>query len=115
MFSNLNDEWGDSIMSKTAEKLNTTQEFRGIPVSSQGQVTLPKAIREQLGVIRKQPAHINIFVKPDGLVVIEPEPTVEQLFGILKNGPAIKPADMYELREAMANERIRKLGYNPEE
>ena len=102
-------------MPKTAEKLHSIKEYRRIPVSSQGQVTLPKALRELLGVRSNKPTHINIFVKSDGLVTIEPEPTVEQLFGILKTGAGMKPANMYELREVMSNERTRKLGYNSKE
>ena len=102
-------------MPKTAEKIYSMKEFRRIPVSSQGQVTLPKALREQLGVRANKPTHINIFVKSDGIVTIEPEPTVEQLLGILKTGAGMKPANMYELREVMANERNRQLGYNSKE
>ena len=102
-------------MPKTAEKIYRMKEFRRIPVSSQGQVTLPKALREQLGVRSNKPTHINIFVKSDGIVTIEPEPTVEQLFGILKTGAGMKPANMYELREVMANERNRQLGYSSKE
>lgn len=102
-------------MPKIAEKLYGMKEYRRIPVSSQGQVTLPKALREQLGVSSNKPTHINIFVKSDGLITIEAEPAVEQLFGILKTGAGMKPANMCELREVMANERTRKLGYNSKE
>lgn len=91
----------------------TSSEFRRIPVSSQGQVTLPKPIRERLGVTAGGSIRINFIVNPEGQIVIEPEPTVDDLFGILKPSAAVKPANIYELREAIVDERLRELGYSP--
>ncbi|WP_094607896.1 hypothetical protein SPACI_046570 [Sporomusa acidovorans DSM 3132] len=99
----------------TVERTGRLVEFRRIPVSSQGQVTLPKAVREHLGVMAGGSHRINIFVKPDGMIVIEPEPTVDGLFGILKTSVPMKPANISKLREAMINERITRLGYDSQE
>ena len=102
-------------MPKTPEKMHIIKESRRISVSSQGQVALPKALREQLGDKANKATHINILVKSDDLVTIDQEPTVNQLFGILKTGTGMKPANMYELREDMANKRNRQHGYNSKE
>jgi AbrB family looped-hinge helix DNA binding protein len=99
----------------TVERTGRLVEFRRIPVSRQGQVTLPKAVRERLGVMAGGPHRINIFVKPDGAIVIEPEPTVDGLFGILKASAPAEPADISELRGSMVNERITRLGYDSKE
>jgi len=97
----------------TAERRQA--EFLRIPVSSQGQVTLPKPIRERLGVKTGGVGRINILVRTDGVIVIEPEPTVEGLFATLKPKVAVKPATIYELREGINNERLRELGYSPKD
>ncbi|CVK20637.1 AbrB/MazE/SpoVT family DNA-binding domain-containing protein [Sporomusa sphaeroides] len=98
-----------------AERAGRLMEFRRIPVSSQGQVTLPKAIRERLGVTAGGTQRITIFVKSDGIIVIEPEPTVNELFGILKTTTPTSPANIRELRGAMVNERIQGRGYDTKE
>lgn len=99
----------------TTERTNRLIEFRRIPVSSQGQITLPKAIRERLGIGAGGSQRINILVKPDGTIVIEPEPTVDDLFGILKPTAPTKPADIKKLRGTMASERAARLGYDIKE
>ena len=99
----------------TAERNGRLVEFRRIPVSKQGQVTLPKAVREHLGVTSGGSGRINIFVKPDGLIVLESEPTVDNLFGILKTSAPMTSADIHQLRGAMSNERTKRLGYDSKE
>ncbi len=86
-------------------------QFSHIPVSSQGQVTLPKAIREQLGIKSGSSSKINFIIDNNGTIVIESEPTVDALFGILKPTQNLKPANIYELREDLLNERLKNLGY----
>lgn len=88
-------------------------EFSHIPVSTQGQVTLPKPIRERLGVKAGGSTRINFVIRMDGTIVIEPEPTVDSLFGILKPSKSLKPANAHEFREEIINERLRDLGYTP--
>lgn len=93
------------------KKIMKTFEFKGIPVSKQGQITLPKAIRECLGInleSSKKPS-INISLINDS-IVIEAEPSVDDVFGILQS-PSRKPVDINELREALARDRSRELGY----
>lgn len=86
-------------------------EFSHIPISSQGQVTLPKPIRECLNIKAGGSNRINIVIRKDGTIVIEPEPTVDNLFGVLKPSKSLNPANVYELREEINNERFRDLGY----
>jgi len=95
------------------ENNNQQTEFSHIPVSSQGQVTLPKPVRERLGVRAGGSNRINIVIRVDGTIVIEPEPTVDRLFGILKPSKSMSPANSYELREEIINERLGELGYSP--
>jgi len=95
-------------------KSDKQSEFLHIPVSNQGQITLPKAIRDRLGIKTGIHNRINIISRMDGSIVIEPEPTVDSLFGVLKPPVHVKPANSYDLREEMDNERIRELGYSPQ-
>jgi AbrB family looped-hinge helix DNA binding protein len=96
-----------------AERTGQVTEFRRIPVSSQGQVTLPKPIRERLGVGAGGLNRINIVIYTDGRIGIEPEPTVDEVFGILKTSAAADPAGIEELREDYVNDRLGALGYTP--
>ncbi|MGD8401604.1 MAG: AbrB/MazE/SpoVT family DNA-binding domain-containing protein [Bacillota bacterium] len=93
-------------------------EYNMIPVSTQGQVTLPKPIRERLGLKTGSPARVNFIMKADGTIVIEPVPTAGSLFGILEaefKAKGIKPVDSYAVREEIMNERLRELGYSPQD
>lgn len=88
-------------------------EYRRIPVSTQGQVTLPKPIRERLG-IKNGPARVNFVIKDDGEVVVEPVPTTESLFGVLGaevRANQVSAVNSYEAREEVVNDRLRELGY----
>ncbi len=98
----------------TAKRLDHEVEFSGVPVSSQGQVTIPKPVREHLGVKPGGQGCINFLIRTDGTVVVEPVPTVDELFGILKPKTPIKPAKIYEVREDLVDERLRELGYSPQ-
>lgn len=98
----------------TAERLDREVEFSGVPVSSQGQVTIPKPVREHLGVKPGGQGRVNFLIRVDGTVIVEPVPTVDELFGILKPKTPIKSADTYELRDDMVDERLRELGYPPQ-
>lgn len=97
----------------TIEDNGRLTEFSHIPVSSQGQVTLPKPIRERLGVKAGGSNRVNFVIRMDGTVVIEPQPTVDSLFGMLKPSKHLKPANADEFREEIINERFRDLGYTP--
>ncbi len=101
-------------MMNASERLDREVEFSGIPVSSQGQVTIPKQVREHLGVKPGGQGRVNFLIRLDGTVIMEPVPTVDELFGILKPKTPIKSADVHELREDMVDERLRELGYPPQ-
>jgi AbrB family looped-hinge helix DNA binding protein len=101
-------------MMNTTERLDHEVEFSGVPVSSQGQVTIPKLVREHLGVKPGGQGRVNFLIRIDGTVIVEPVPTVDELFGILKPKTTIKPANIYEVREDIVNERLRELGYSPQ-
>jgi antitoxin PrlF len=64
-------------------------------VTSKGQITIPKAIREHLHV---QPGdRLKFFVHPDGTVVILPKLPITALRGLLRwEGPAATIEDMNE-------------------
>ena len=67
-------------------------------VTSKGQMTLPKAIREHLRV--KPGDRVKFFIHPDGTVVMLPKLPVTALRGILRwDGP---PATIEEMNEAIA-------------
>jgi AbrB family looped-hinge helix DNA binding protein len=51
-------------------------------ITAKGQATIPKAIRERLGV--KPGDRIKFFVHPDGSVVLLPKRPVSELRGIVK-------------------------------
>lgn len=99
----------------TTERFDHEAEFAGVPVSSQGQVTIPKPVREHLGVRPGSQARVSFLIRTDGTVIVEPVPNVDELFGILKPKAPIKPADAYRLREDMVNGRLRELGYPPQD
>ena len=77
--------------------------------SSKNQVTIPKKVRQALGVEPKEP--IAVIVAEDGRVTLEPvhEYTLEELRGIL---PALDPPPSLdfedEIREAM-EERAQQI------
>ena len=67
-------------------------------ITSKGQVTIPKSIREHLRV--KPGDRVKFFIHPDGTVVILPKLPVSALRGVLRwNGP---PATIEEMDEAIA-------------
>jgi len=73
-------------------------------ITTKGQATIPKAIRERLGV--KPGDRIKFFVHPDGSVVLLPKRPVSHLRGIVKSRhPAVTIADMTEAVAAAAAAR----------
>jgi antitoxin PrlF len=78
-------------------------------ITSKGQATIPKAIREQLGV--KPGDRIKFFVHPDGSVVILPKLPASALRGIVK---ARRRVTLEEMREAVtagaARSTLRRKG-----
>ncbi len=70
-------------------------------MTSKGQVTIPKAIREQMGV--RPGDRIRFTVREDGLIVVEPETRdVRSLAGMLKREGA-RPISVEEMNEAIVD------------
>ena len=67
-------------------------------VTSKGQITLPKEIRDAL---RLQPGHrVSFVIRADGVVELRPETTdLKDLFGILKSRRG--PVTVEEMNEAI--------------
>jgi antitoxin PrlF len=71
-------------------------------ITSKGQVTIPKAIREYLHV--KPGDRVKFFMHPDGSVVLLPKLPVTALRGLLRwHG---RPATLEEMDEAIATGAI---------
>ena len=68
-------------------------------ISSRGQMTIPKAIREHLGV--KAGDRVKFFVHPDGTVVLLPKRPLKELRGMLKSRRS-RPATIEEMNEGIA-------------
>lgn len=86
--------------------------FRDIPVSKQGQITLPKSIREHWGI---QPGRtsVTLIFNENAEITVKPQPKAEELCGAFKKyAVGVKPADMYALREEFEDERLRELSYS---
>jgi antitoxin PrlF len=66
-------------------------------VTSKGQITIPKAIREHLNV--KAGGKVKMFVQPDGHVVLLPVIPVTALKGIVKSRRR-KPPTTEEMKKA---------------
>ena len=69
-------------------------------ITTKGRVTIPKAIREYLGL--KPGDRIKFFLHPKGSVVLLPKLPAEALRGILKSRRR-RPVTIAEMTEAAAN------------
>ena len=68
-------------------------------ITTKGQATIPKAIREYLGL--RPGDRIKFFLHPDGSVVLLPKLPVSALRGIVK--PRQPPVTIEEMEEAAAD------------
>ena len=68
-------------------------------ITSKGQATIPKAVREHLGL--KPGDRVKFFVHPDGSVVLLPKLPVTTLRGIMKTR---RRATIEEMNEAIASQ-----------
>ena len=67
-------------------------------VGAKGRLTLPKAVREHLGL---EPGdRVRFFLHPDGTVVLLPRTPVTALKGVVKAGR--RPVTVEEMDEAIA-------------
>ncbi len=79
-------------------------------VTRKGQVTIPKLIRDQVGIT--DGGKVRFRLRYDGMVVIETIKSHKDLMGKLKRyADSENPVDAYTLREKMANDRAKDLGY----
>ena len=67
-------------------------------VTSKGQMTIPKAIRDHLGI--KPGDRIKFFLHPDGTVALLPRQPITALRGIVP-GPAV-PVSLQDMEDAIA-------------
>ena len=75
-------------------------------VTSKGQITLPKQIREYLHVVPGD--RIDFVVKDNGQVVVRPARSrLKQLQGMLRN-PNRKPVSVDQMDAAIAREHSRR-------
>jgi len=70
-------------------------------VTVKGQATLPKPVRDHLGL--KPGDRVKFFIHPDGTVVILPVLPASSLRGMLKR-PGQKPITIEEMDDAIAAE-----------
>ena len=68
-------------------------------ITVKGQATIPKAIREHLGL--KPGDRVKFFVHPDGTVVVLPKLPASALRGNLKSRRK-RPVTIAEMKEAVA-------------
>lgn len=79
-------------------------------VTNKGQVTIPKSIRERLGV--PNGGKVRFRLRYDGLVVVERPTKASRIIGSLKRyATPDKPVDAYDAREKMEHDRAKELGY----
>jgi AbrB family looped-hinge helix DNA binding protein len=79
-------------------------------VTEKGQVTIPKPIREVLGV--PNGGKIRFRKRYDGIIVVERPTTTAQIMGRLKQyADPQSPADSYDARGQRENDRAKELGY----
>lgn len=79
-------------------------------VTSKGQVTIPKPIRDQVGI--SNGGKVRFRLRYDGMVVMETNKSHKELLGRLnKYADSENPVDAYILREKMADDRAKDLGY----
>ena len=75
-------------------------------LTRKGQATVPKAVREHLGV--KPGDRIRYFIHPDGTVVILPIRPVSALRGILKSARRATIEEMDKAIRIKATKRARR-------
>lgn len=79
-------------------------------VTRKGQVTIPKPIRDQVGI--SNGGKVRFRLRYDGMVVMETNKSHKDLLGSLKKyANSENTVDAYILREKMAHERAKDLGY----
>lgn len=79
-------------------------------VTEKGQVTIPKPIRDHLGI--PTGGKVRFRLRYDGVIVIEKPTTAAQVMGRLqKYATPKKPVNVYKAREQMEYDRAKELGH----
>jgi AbrB family looped-hinge helix DNA binding protein len=79
-----------------------------VTLTSKGQLTLPKAIREQLKL--DAGSKLDFHVAPDGTLTARPMRPVSSLFGIIDPAPGTRAATLADLKEARGRHVAEKAG-----
>ena len=73
-------------------------------ITSKGQATIPKAVRDHLGL--KPGDRVKFFIHPDGTVVLLPKLPVTALRGIMKTRRHATIEEMNEAITSQASESV---------
>lgn len=69
-----------------------------VTLTSKGQLTLPKAIRDQMSL--DAGSKLDFTLREDGTLTARPMRSVSSLFGIVKRPPGVGPATLQDLKNA---------------
>ena len=72
-----------------------------VTLTSKGQLTLPKAIRDQMQL--DAGSKLDFSIQEDGTLKARPMRSVSSVFGIVKPPKGTKPATLQELKDARAD------------
>ncbi len=76
-------------------------------ITSKGQATIPKAVRDHLGL--KSGDRVKFFIHPDGSVVLLPKLPASSLRGLVK--PLNRPVSLDEMTAAAAEGAVSEFSY----
>jgi len=76
-----------------------------VTISAKGQATIPKAVREAVGIEPGEEVFVSV---EDGRVVIEPVPTIEELHGSLAPDDRARGEVLEQVREWDREDRERE-------
>lgn len=71
-----------------------------VTLTSKGQLTLPKAIRDQMNL--DAGSKLDFSLREDGTLTARPMRSVSSLFGIVKRPRGVGPATLQDLKDARA-------------
>lgn len=77
-----------------------------VTITSQGQLTIPKSMREQLGLLKG--AKASISVTKNRQLMVEPHTDFWSLSGSLQSSVTLSPAQLKKARKAFSTQWARK-------
>lgn len=77
-------------------------------LTSKGQITLPKAVRDRLAL--KEGDRLRVAVRKDGRMTLERDerPPIDAIYGLLRRLAGRRPASILEMRAAVRRRAKRK-------